>query len=207
LKLTRAGQWERAISVLQAAIADGVEPTTHLFFSAITACGQSGQWQRALKLLREDMMAAGLVPEKHCFNAAIRACASAGKVSEALRVLFVDFPRSRWQSHAPMYENQPDALSFAPILEALARQGDKDLAMGVLREVKPVTQYPPSKYHRRAVASAFLNYGDEDGARGVLEELHGAFRRPNLENTKTGKRKLARMDLGVKAAIEAFDGK
>lgn len=79
--------------------------------------------------------------------------------------------------------------------------------MGVLREIKPVTQYPPSKYHRRAVASAFLNYGDEDGARGVLEELHGAFRRPNLEDTKTGKRKLARMDLGVKAAIEAFDGK
>lgn len=55
-------------------------------------------------------------------------------------------------------------------------QGDKDLATGLLRDIRPYTGYLPSKHHYRNVVAAFLNHGDEDGARGIVAEFHAASR-------------------------------
>ena len=50
------------------------------------ACGDGGQWEKALELLRE-MPAAGVEPDVVCYNSAITACAKSRRAEEALALL------------------------------------------------------------------------------------------------------------------------
>lgn len=48
----------------------GISLTEGSFSAAISACGKSGQWERALSLL-DEMEHHDLVPNGYCYNAAI----------------------------------------------------------------------------------------------------------------------------------------
>lgn len=68
--------------------AHGVSPDAFTFSTAITACGNAGQWERAVALL--DEMENGqerLQPDLVSVNAAIAACARAGQSARALEIL------------------------------------------------------------------------------------------------------------------------
>ena len=52
----------------------GINPDVISFNTAISACANGGQWEKALNLLQE-LMNRGIEPDIICFNAAISACA------------------------------------------------------------------------------------------------------------------------------------
>jgi pentatricopeptide repeat domain-containing protein 1 len=64
----KAGQWERALSLLVAMKSVGVTPNVRTFNCAIAACDKgNGQWERAMYLLNE-MRVAGVPPDAVTFN-------------------------------------------------------------------------------------------------------------------------------------------
>ena len=55
--LGMAGLWEEALSVMEDMVMDGVAPNSVTYASAINACGNSRQLERALGLLKEARLA------------------------------------------------------------------------------------------------------------------------------------------------------
>ena len=60
--LGNGGEWVRALEMLLKTMPDeGLTPNTHSFNTALSACAQAGQWEKALMLMTE-MRERKLVP-------------------------------------------------------------------------------------------------------------------------------------------------
>lgn len=64
----------------------GITPDSQSYTSAISACGRSGEWERAVGLFREiSLLRVGFRPDAASYSAAIVACGDGGQWEEALR--------------------------------------------------------------------------------------------------------------------------
>ncbi|CAB1117846.1 unnamed protein product [Ectocarpus sp. CCAP 1310/34] len=156
----RAGRWDQALSWVDAAVDAGLELTASVFCAIIIAFGRGGEWRRSLSVLYEDMPAYGVDPDKFCYNMALRACADAGQVKEALDILDQNLSGQRGVN----------AFSYSSIIDALARQGDAELGLRLLREIHVSTGYSPNAWHYGGVFLSFLKAGDETGALAIQSE-------------------------------------
>ncbi|CAM9591736.1 unnamed protein product [Scytosiphon promiscuus] len=156
----RAGCWEQALSVAETALEEGLELTPSLFCAIITALGRAGEWRRCLSVLYADMPAYKVIPDKFCYNMALRACSDAGQVKEAMQILDRKYSRG----------GGINGFSYSSVLDALARQGNAELGLRLLREIHGATGHLPNSWHYGAVFLSFLRAGDESGAVAVRSE-------------------------------------
>ncbi|CAM9110996.1 unnamed protein product [Ectocarpus fasciculatus] len=173
----RAGRWDQALSWVDAAVDAGLELTTSVFCAIIIAFGRGGEWRRSLSVLYEDMPSYGVIPDKFCYNMALRACAEAGQVKEALDIL----------DHNLAYQGGwVNPSSYSAIIDALARQGDAELGLGLLREIEGSTGYSPNAWHYGGVFLSFLKAGDETGALAIQSEWRHIQAREATERMRRG---------------------
>jgi len=100
----------------------GLEPNTITYNAAISACGQGGQWERALPLL-EGMKERGLEPDIITYSAAISACGKDGQWERALALLEEMKKRGL----------EPNNITYSAIIEALP-VSELDKTRDVLRK-------------------------------------------------------------------------
>ncbi|CAM9449189.1 unnamed protein product, partial [Ectocarpus sp. 8 AP-2014] len=172
----RAGRWDQALSWVDAAVDAGLELTASVFCAIIIAFGRGGEWRRSLSVVYEDMPAYGVDPDKFCYNMALRACADAGQVKEALDILDQNLSGQRGVN----------AFSYSSIIDALARQGDAELGLRLLREIHVSTGYSPNAWHYGGVFLSFLKAGDETGALAIQSEWRDIQAREATERMRRG---------------------
>ena len=113
--------WEAALSLLRRMQEEGLTPDIQTYSSAISACQASGQWQRAIGILRKMTRKPenNVVPNLFCFNAAIAACEKGDAWLEALEL----FERMKEDSGV-----KPNFITVNSILIALDRAKQSELA-------------------------------------------------------------------------------
>jgi len=102
----------------------GVVPDIVTYTSVINACGASGDWQQALRLL-EELEENGLSANNITYSSVIRACGRAGRWDKALTT----FHRMREQ------ELQPDLVTYNNVLNACAQAAKVDQALELLGQM------------------------------------------------------------------------
>lgn len=86
LQVSRSGQWQAALDLLAQMRRLGLVPGVEAYSAAVTACGEAGRPEEALRLLAEMKHSAeqsgsrGTAPNEITYNAAITACAKAYQV-------------------------------------------------------------------------------------------------------------------------------
>ena len=73
-----AGEWRRALDLLDEMISLGISPNTITYNAAIQACERSGVWREAVRLF-ESMGAAGVERDAISYNCVVRACERGGQ--------------------------------------------------------------------------------------------------------------------------------
>ena len=68
----QAGEWERALKLLDTCFATGTPRNTIVYSSAISACEKAGEWRPALDLIAR-MEGDGIAPDATALNAAMAA--------------------------------------------------------------------------------------------------------------------------------------
>ncbi|CAE8582527.1 unnamed protein product, partial [Polarella glacialis] len=76
------GQSELALWILHDLPQRSIEPDTRTYTSAISACGELGEWARALEYFDIIRMTDNLRPDQSAYNAAMAACANSGQWDE-----------------------------------------------------------------------------------------------------------------------------
>ena len=95
--------------------------------SAISACKNAGDADRALELLSELKLHATLQPDDISYNAAISACEKAGHAAHALELL------AELEQHPTL---QPSVISYSAVISACGKAGDTDRALELLAHLK-----------------------------------------------------------------------
>lgn len=89
----------------------------------MAACGNAGQWERALRLLAE-ISASGLTPTLASYNIAVAACSRAGQWERAVGLL----------GEMRVAGVEPASSTFLPAIEACGRAGEAGLAYSLTKE-------------------------------------------------------------------------
>eukprot|EP00929_Paragymnodinium_shiwhaense_P100768 TRINITY_DN63341_c0_g1_i1.p1 TRINITY_DN63341_c0_g1~~TRINITY_DN63341_c0_g1_i1.p1 ORF type:complete len:884 (+),score=152.69 TRINITY_DN63341_c0_g1_i1:89-2740(+) len=118
----KAGAWEAAIALVQAAEGAGLPASIVAHGAAISACGRAQQWQAAVALL-DGLDKFGLRPNRVVCNATLSACEKGAKWAEALG-LFASLPARKLT---------PDTITCNALLSACGEASQWALAMHLLR--------------------------------------------------------------------------
>jgi len=115
--------WEAALSLFRRMKEEGLTPDVQTYSSVISACEATGQWQRAVGILKSMTSDKTLPPNKFCFNAAIAACEKGGAWLEAVELY------ERMRNHV-----RPNFITMNSVLIALDKADQKELAENIYRE-------------------------------------------------------------------------
>ena len=86
---SRAGNWERALSLLGEMRSDGLAPNSTTFTAAMAACRKSGAQPGVVMSLLDSMQSCGVSPDAILYGTALDACADAA-LCERARGLVVE---------------------------------------------------------------------------------------------------------------------
>jgi pentatricopeptide repeat protein len=87
----KAGQWEKALALLQEVkVRKGIEPDEYTYNAAISACEKGGQWEQALALLAEVKERQGIEPDEITYNATLDAVSGQFLLARTLYLEAVD---------------------------------------------------------------------------------------------------------------------
>ncbi|CAM9972289.1 unnamed protein product, partial [Ectocarpus sp. 8 AP-2014] len=153
----RAGEWQRALEVMDLMLHHEVEPSIVSYGTAISACARGeGRWQQALSLLA-DIPSRGLEANAHAYGSAIHACVVGGQHRRALELL------------EEMLECRvvPDAAVFTAAMTAVDGWG----ATLRLLEVMKREGVLPDVNTYNAALSVVARSGREDVALALLDRM------------------------------------
>ena len=120
--LSRVRRARQAVELLEEMKQRELAPNLYCYSAAISACGKSGQWRRALALLRELRDERAIELNAVVWNAAISACEKAGELKSALKLL--------GEMEASGVE--PDFVSYSTAISACGKAGDWERACALL---------------------------------------------------------------------------
>lgn len=134
--------WEAALSLLRRMQEQGLTPDIQTYSSAISACQASGQWQRAIGILRKMTRTTDsiVVPNLFCFNAAIAACEKGDAWLEALELY------ERMKDYSGIVK--PNFITVNSILIVLDRAKQSELAESLYIECLRDKIVNPWKWRR-----------------------------------------------------------
>jgi len=136
--------WEVALSLLRRMQEDGLMPDAQIYSSVISACESSGQWQRALGVLRSMSVTTGgeipTPPNLYCVNAAISACEKGGAWLEAVEL----YERIKSSSR----KIRPNFVTVNSLLIALEAAGQREMSESIYKEAIRDDVLSPWKYRK-----------------------------------------------------------
>jgi len=115
--------WEAALSLFRRMKEEGLTPDVQTYSSVISACEATGQWQRAIGILKSMTSDKTIPPNKFCFNASIATCEKGGAWLEAVELY------ERMRKHI-----RPNFITVNSVLIALDKADQKELAENIYRE-------------------------------------------------------------------------
>ena len=80
---SRAGNWERALGLLQEMRSDGLAPNSTTFTAAMAACRQNGAQAGIVTTLLDSIKSCGVSPDAILYGTALDACADAALCERA----------------------------------------------------------------------------------------------------------------------------
>lgn len=174
-----AGQWERALSLLDEMWINGpstLPPNSETYGEAIAACGSAGQWRQAVDLLQQ-MAGKGVAADDRCYREAIKACGDGEQWVRAVGL----YNRMR------MIGVAPGILSHNAIITALGKAGRLKEALAILKRMQQHQaqgrpDIAPDVGTYNAVIFACEEGGHWEQAFSLLEEMKTIGVRPNEES-------------------------
>jgi len=146
----------------------GLAPNVFSFSAVISACGKSGQWERAVSLL-EEMRQCGVPPNVISFSAAISACEKGGQWERALLLL----------EEMRQCGIEPDVIIFSAAISACEKGGQWERALSLLEEMERCGIEPDVTIFSAAI-SACEKGGQWERALSLLEEMGRCGVEPNV---------------------------
>ena len=183
----RSGDWMQVLALLEemkeeaaataaaaaaasTSLGGGVAPDVVTYSTAMAACGEAGEWEKALELLAE-MPSMGVPPNVVAYTAAVAACGRGGQPARALGLL------------REMEEEgvNPNLQCYNTLLWAVAKGGDWQQCLALLEEMKEEGKTDVHSY--RIVMRAVK---DEQGQEDVVETLRAEMVGLRAEATNDG---------------------
>lgn len=157
----RAGEWPRALNVLEEMRARGVQMDFETTQAATQACSRNGQWEQALAVL-VDAQENG-VADRESYNIAMMACGSAKAWETSLALL-----ESAGSSTVP--ELARDALAFGIAAYGCYKAGLWQKAVSLLATMQ-AEEVTPDAVVYACCAQACKQAKEAKKATGLLEEM------------------------------------
>jgi pentatricopeptide repeat domain-containing protein 1 len=135
-KNSRAGDWPRALALLEKMEAQGLGPDIVAYTTAITALGRGGQERAALRLFERMRGRPGLQLDERSYHAALDACARGGndKGEEEAGAFWRQALELVGEMEAAGMN--PGRLGYQSAVQACAQAGRWEEAVGVLRGMR-----------------------------------------------------------------------
>ena len=174
------GDDDRNTSVHSIGSRSVLEPDVASYTSAMHACGNAGEWRRALELF-DAMVDRGLMPDNVAFNCAIRACGmspsqlntSFGSEEEALeKANAIDTLIRRLTNDVRFSGNSIDDQMCTHVIQAYGNLGFLDRAFDWFSSRMDVLGVPRTDIVYTVMISACAMNGDWERAVGVMKSMH-----------------------------------
>jgi len=191
-----AGQWKKALSLLEEARRTGVSLDTVTFNAAIAACARRGRFGEAHEVWAE-MVESGVLRNLSTYHTLMGACAKAGKPDRvlillrhhmradgvepdvmsyniAMRALVNNGQCDRGDALFVEMSSQglkPDAFSFAIAIDACAQSRDWRRAIGLLNDMITKHSLPADRVTFNAAINACAKAGEWREALRLLERM------------------------------------
>ncbi|CAM9162008.1 unnamed protein product [Discosporangium mesarthrocarpum] len=170
-----AGEWTRAVGLLDVMEADGRKPDLVTFNTIISACETGADLWTAFSLFNR-MEACGLTPDLWTYNSLVSVCGSCGEWERARDLL----PDMRQRGVAP------DVVTYSSLISACQRAGQVDESLHLLGEMCAEGIMPNERTFSTIIkaSDALEGDGDEDGWARVAG-LHRAAKARGKANVVT----------------------
>jgi len=125
----KAGKWEKALELLRAIPAVGLQPDTYSYGAALSACENAAQWQTAESLLDEMTVRENLEPNEFCLAAVLSAYEKGGEWERALALF-------REIKSGDRFKAAPNIVHYNAAITAAARGGQWAEALAVFHHAQ-----------------------------------------------------------------------
>ena len=169
----QAQQWELVQDLLESMERAGIPRDTWVFNICIDAYAKSGDWERAVGVLRNDMPRAGVKPDVASWASAMHAAARAGEWTLALS-LWDEMKRGGGRQAA-----KPNMYTYNIAIDACGKLGLVDRAMALLEKIRSVGQAPNMITYNTAIDVCARSRRGERALR-LLREMRSAGVEPDV---------------------------
>lgn len=158
-------------------------PNVWHFNICIDAHAQSGEWEKAVALLRRGMPQAGVTPDAASYASAMHAARDAGEWGVALD-LWDEITASarrprRPSSRSPPQVPAPNDYTYSIAIDVCAKAGLVDQALSLLSESHGTAGLRPSLFRFNSAIDACARAGRWEQALALVREIREAGLRPD----------------------------
>lgn len=167
-KLSRAKQWEQVLETWSQMQVDSIPRDIVTYNTVISACGKSGDWQKAVELFESMESEGGIAPSTISFNAALGAC-STGEQWERVMALHEDMLRRGVPCDPITYGTLSVACEKLGRRPAEAQKWREQSASGSENRSSEPAAAAATPNHRQAAASAARHAAENTPLHQALE--------------------------------------